>query len=262
MRNFLSLTTAFTIYATSLLAEAASPIVSSSLSTGWVQHDGQYVSAFELKLAPKWKTYWRVPGDAGIPPELNFSGSKNVKDVQIIWPRPVPFGPDDMRSLGYIDGMVLPLYITPQDPDAPVIVSLNARLGICEDICIPADLTLQQNLDTTRTRPIPKIVAALLDIVPDRTDSTSAKCRIHPNDTGWSIEAALRLPNLGAKETMVIEHTSRDKRVDVQDTHREGKDLLVTAQLRDTSGTSLARNQLTFTLIGERKAVSITGCQR
>src|ERR1700727_970436 len=58
----------------------------------------------EIKLDPGWKTYWRDPGDSGVPPTLDFSGSDNVKSVTVLWPAPELF-PDGAggKSIGYVD---------------------------------------------------------------------------------------------------------------------------------------------------------------
>ena len=43
----------------------------------------------EFKLEPGWKIYWRQPGDSGLPPELDFSSSKNLSSYEIKWPYPI-----------------------------------------------------------------------------------------------------------------------------------------------------------------------------
>ena len=70
----------------------------------------------EIKLDPGWKTYGRDPGDSGVPPKLDFAGSDNVKTVTVLWPAPERF-PDGAggNSIGYLDHVILPLRITPQD---------------------------------------------------------------------------------------------------------------------------------------------------
>ena len=65
-----------------------------------------------LQLQPGWKTYWRTPGDSGVPPRFDFSKSENVEAVTVLWPAPTKF--DDGaggHSLGYHDQIVLPLRI-------------------------------------------------------------------------------------------------------------------------------------------------------
>src|ERR1700680_1502382 len=73
-------------------------------------------AGIEIKLDSGWKTYWRDPGDSGVPPKLDFSGSDNVKTVTVLWPPPQRF-PDGAggNSIGYSDHVVLPLRIAPQD---------------------------------------------------------------------------------------------------------------------------------------------------
>src|SRR5579863_1491597 len=80
--------------------------------------DATYLRAgIEIRLDPGWKTYWREPGDSGVPPTFDFSGSENVKAVTVEWPAPERF-PDGAggNSIGYVGRIVLPLRIVQQDP--------------------------------------------------------------------------------------------------------------------------------------------------
>src|SRR5262249_8794093 len=67
----------------------------------------------ELKLDPGWKTYWRYPGDSGVPPRFDFGGSENVKTVAVRWPAPRHFVDDGGDTIGYTDGVIFPLDIVP-----------------------------------------------------------------------------------------------------------------------------------------------------
>ena len=84
------------------------------------------------------KTYWRSPGDAGIAPRFDWTGSQNVASVEVLWPAPVRFEDGDGWSIGYKDEVVLPLRVTPTAPGAPVTLRLRADYGICEKLCVPA----------------------------------------------------------------------------------------------------------------------------
>src|ERR1700680_2214125 len=56
-------------------------------------HDAAWLGAvIEIRLDTGWKTYWRYPGDSGVPPTLDFAGSENVKSVTVLWPAPGRFG--------------------------------------------------------------------------------------------------------------------------------------------------------------------------
>src|SRR6266568_4360744 len=60
-----------------------------------------YRSGVEIKLNPGWKTYWRYPGDSGVPPAFDFSKSENVKSVKVLYPTPHLFSDETGQSLGY-----------------------------------------------------------------------------------------------------------------------------------------------------------------
>jgi DsbC/DsbD-like thiol-disulfide interchange protein len=97
----------------------------------------------EIRLDPGWKTYWRDPGDSGVPPTFDFSGSENVKSVTVLWPAPERF-PDGAggHSIGYVGRLVLPLHVVQQDPAKHS--SLHVKLGyaVCANLCVPAEATL------------------------------------------------------------------------------------------------------------------------
>jgi DsbC/DsbD-like thiol-disulfide interchange protein len=92
----------------------------------------------EIKLQPGWKTYWRYPGDSGVPPAFDFSASENVKLVTVLWPAPVRFVDGGGTSIGYKGGVVLPLRVVPLDARKPVTLRLKLEYGVCEKLCVPA----------------------------------------------------------------------------------------------------------------------------
>ena len=49
---------------------------------------GQIGGGIEIALEPGWYTYWRNPGEAGVPPVFDFSGSENVASVDVMYPAP------------------------------------------------------------------------------------------------------------------------------------------------------------------------------
>jgi DsbC/DsbD-like thiol-disulfide interchange protein len=93
-----------------------------------------------IQLQPGWKTYWRTPGDSGVPPRFDFSKSDNVEAVTVLWPAPMKF--DDGAggvSLGYKQKVVLPLRIVAKNADKPVTLRADINYAVCEKICIPVD---------------------------------------------------------------------------------------------------------------------------
>ena len=106
--------------------------------------DAAYLHAgVELRLDPGWKTYWRYPGDSGVPPTFDFSGSDNVKAVTVEWPAPARF-PDGAggNSIGYVDRVILPLRVVAKDLNKPTSLHLKLDYDVCANMCVPADATL------------------------------------------------------------------------------------------------------------------------
>jgi DsbC/DsbD-like thiol-disulfide interchange protein len=106
----------------------------------------------EIKLKDGWKTYWRYPGDSGVPPILDFSKSKNVKAVTVLYPAPMRF-PDGAggSSIGYKGDVILPLHIAPEDPGKPVTLRLKLAYAACEKLCVPAEAELELALTGQNT---------------------------------------------------------------------------------------------------------------
>lgn len=100
--------------------------------------DSVLVGGIEIRLKHGWKTYWRTPGDSGIPPRFDFSKSDNVETVTVLWPAPAKF--DDGAggtAIGYTDKVVLPLRIIPKDAAKPVTLRATIDYAICERLCVP-----------------------------------------------------------------------------------------------------------------------------
>lgn len=93
-----------------------------------------------FQLQDGWKTYWRTPGDSGVPPRFDFSKSNNVEAVTVMWPAPRQF--DDGAggtSLGYKHQVVLPLRIVAKNPDKPLTLRADINYAVCEKLCVPVE---------------------------------------------------------------------------------------------------------------------------
>ncbi len=99
--------------------------------------DGRLVGGVEMLIEPDWYTYWRDPGEAGIPPEFDFSASTNVASVEVFYPAPERHDDGASVSLVYRNEVVFPLSIVPERPSQPVVLRVAARFGVCRDICVP-----------------------------------------------------------------------------------------------------------------------------
>jgi DsbC/DsbD-like thiol-disulfide interchange protein len=117
-------------------------------------------------LEPGWKTYWRTPGDSGVPPHFDFSKSDNVEAVTILWPAPKQF-PDGAggTSLGYKGDVVLPLRIVAKAADKPVTLRAAINYAVCDKLCVPVEANAElafTNVASTEDGAL----SAALDAVP------------------------------------------------------------------------------------------------
>ncbi|MBP7242763.1 protein-disulfide reductase DsbD domain-containing protein [Amaricoccus sp.] len=239
------------------------------LLPGWRAADGTYVAAVELRLAPGWHTYWRVPGASGMPPQFDWSGSRNLAAVAYEWPRPIVFESFGETMIGYENRLVLPVVLTPERPDAPVEARVDVQFGLCNDICAPASARLAVRLDPTapvgRTAKTAEIERALADrpVAAAAAGVTRARCRLGTDAAGATLTAEVDFdapPPAGV--TAVIEADERpDLWIGVPETRVEGRRVRATAPVEAAgSGLTLDRRSLRVTLIDSRQAIDIRGC--
>jgi DsbC/DsbD-like thiol-disulfide interchange protein len=103
-----------------------------------VAADGSLRAGVEIRLAAGWKTYWRYPGDSGVPPVFDFSKSENVKSFSILWPAPHRFTDGGGASIGYKGGVIFPVHVVPESPNRPATLRLTLDYAVCEKLCVPA----------------------------------------------------------------------------------------------------------------------------
>jgi DsbC/DsbD-like thiol-disulfide interchange protein len=96
-------------------------------------------AGIEVRLDKGWKTYWRYPGDSGVPPRFAFSQSENVQAVTVQWPFPQRFADDGGQSIGYKDRVIFPVRIEPKVSGKPVTLRLDLDYAVCEKLCVPAE---------------------------------------------------------------------------------------------------------------------------
>ncbi len=100
----------------------------------------------EVKLQPGWKTYWRSPGDAGFPPQVDFTGSTNVAATQFRWPIPARFQYYDLETFGYAKEVVFPIDVELERPGEPAALRARVDMLICDDVCIPHTMNVSLDL--------------------------------------------------------------------------------------------------------------------
>ena len=119
------------------------------------------LAGIEIALDPGYKTYWREPGESGLPPALDWAGSQNLGEARIAWPAPRREEDAGGVAYAYEEGVTLPVVVTPADPAAPVRLRLALEYGICREICIPAKANLALYLPAAAGEPSPALARAL-----------------------------------------------------------------------------------------------------
>jgi len=108
--------------------------------------DDHLRAGIEIKLKPGWHTYWRYPGDSGVPPRFSFEGSDNVASVQVLYPAPHAFTDEAGTTIGYKENVIFPLEVSPRDKDKPVTLHAKIDYAVCEKLCVPAEARAELTL--------------------------------------------------------------------------------------------------------------------
>ena len=160
----------FSLFASGACAQDASPWQEDAHSAirllAGSRSGAVLLGGIAVQLKPGWHTYWRTPGDSGVPPRFDFSKSENVEAVTVLWPAPKKF--DDGAggtSLGYVDQIVLPLRIVAKNTEKPVTLRAEVNYAVCEKICIPVQASLELPFTSVASTEDSALFAAL-DTVP------------------------------------------------------------------------------------------------
>ena len=234
---------------------------------GWSQSDGTRVAALDIRLAPGWHTYWRVPGEAGIPPRFDWSGSSNLDTVSYEWPRPIVFKTGGLQSFGFADRLVLPLRLRPIDATAPIRLALNLDFGVCDDICVPAEADVGATLALGEPEEGRAVIEAALADRPQTADEagvSGATCSLAPGNDGYELIAEVTFAAAPATTPVsVLESAQPDVWIGAPRSRIEGRTVIARAPIegRDTAGPVLERSGLRLTLLDAGRAIDIRGCR-
>ena len=181
-------------------ASFASAAVKSTASTARLlsagpPQSGSYRAAIEIALDPETITYWRQPGEAGSAPVFDFSKSVNVADVEPSFPAPKHIDEAGTVVAGYDARVVLPLKVTPRDPNAPVTLNLLLDYASCGKICLPAHADLSLELPRDGASPHAAAIAESERLVPKKITADEAKKRFALSRDG--ADGSWRLRYLG-----------------------------------------------------------------
>jgi DsbC/DsbD-like thiol-disulfide interchange protein len=153
--------------------------------------DAELRAGIEVKLRPGWKTYWRYPGDSGVPPHFDFSGSENLKKADVLFPAPHLFTDETGQSLGYKDTVIFPVVVSPQQAGKPVRLRAKVDYAVCEKLCVPAEGRAELTLVTGDSKHNPVL--------------TTAETRVPKRVTAAQLGLTAKRVNTGTKPSVIVE---------------------------------------------------------
>jgi suppressor for copper-sensitivity B len=158
-------------------------------------------AGLEFRFAKGWHGYWRTPGDAGIAPMVDWSGSVNIERDEIVWPAPSRLVIDDLQNSVYENHVVLPVKLFLKQADPAVRIKASLAYAACSDICVPlqAELTLSVVPGAGGT----SAEAALID---------AARKTVPGTPTAAGIEIVGTRVELSASEPMLIVDLRSDQK--------------------------------------------------
>ncbi len=255
----------FKIVLASLFMAATSPAFAQNFGTpakgeilsGWREDNGQHTAGLSIRLAAGWKTYWRAPGDGGIPPRFNWSGSRNLANVEVRFPTPVVMDQNGIRSIGYKRNVVFPLLVTAKDRSKPIQLSGEIELGVCEEVCIPITLKVTGLLPPVGSHD--PMIARELKTQPETRGTMT--CEIEPIADGLrlrTITSASGLP----KQAAVIESGTEGVWTSQPVLRRDGSRMIAEVEMVPPTAKpfALARSGVRLTMLGDGRAVEFLGC--
>lgn len=247
-------------------AQGYDDVVDLEILPGWRTEDGTHMAGLRIRLAPGWKTYWRAPGDAGIPPLFDWQGSQNMSGVAFHWPVPEVGVENGMRSIGYGGEVTIPVQVAVSDPGGMARMAGRVQIGICEEICIPVELSFDALLPpTSGAGRDPAIVASLVDqpLAAAEAGVGTVVCDVSPIEDGLRLVATVQMPAAHQSDVVVIEAGDPEVWVSEPRVRRTGTALTAVSELLHVDGGPFAldRSEVRITVIGGAAgAVDIRGC--
>lgn len=236
-----------------------------TLLRGWQLEDGSYQAGLEFTLNPGWKTYWRAPGPAGLPPVFSWEGSSNIGEVTFDWPIPKVIDQNGMITLGYVEHFVLPIRFTPAEK-GPVRIVMSLNFGVCSDICVPAQAVFLTQLDGADREGAAQIEAAL-NHQPQSAEGAGLEdisCAVETRANGYEITAQLSFAEAIEAPLTVIEYSTQDIWIDMTESQSLGGAITANAPMQFYGGGALDMDmsEITVSVFGTERAVEIQGCPK
>ncbi len=273
MKNFLQLSLRSTLNLFVFSVACAAPTLTLAASSAWYEVDGAKIrlvalpnpngntidAGLQIEMENGWKTYWRSPGASGIPPEINFFGSKNIASTKLDYPVPSAFGDAENLTAGYKSSTVFPISIEPLFAGRPVTLKAKGILGICGEVCLPVqfDLSLKEDGKGVSTR---DVAAALLksrsNLIGKHRNDFRIKTAILTITPEKSLMVSARVPSGTMKSALFVEGPNEWYLTPVHAEKIENGIAYFTVRLSDIPNAAKPlETELTFSLVADGNGV-------
>lgn len=160
-------------------------------------------AALQIEPAPGWITYWREPGDAGIPPAISLDAASRMTPGEISFPVPKRIDNGDIRDIGYDAAVAFPFIIKGASA-ATDKVTANVFIGICRNICIPFQADLTAALDETANPEEDAILASARKALPEQASGSFRVDSHRMNAALDRLDLSLKLPSPDAHPQVFV----------------------------------------------------------
>jgi DsbC/DsbD-like thiol-disulfide interchange protein len=180
-------------------------------STDWIETDGARIrlsalaptddgtiqAVLDVDLLPGWKTYWKDPGEAGVPPSLAVERSENITSAEIHFPAPERISDDYSTWAGYKYPVLFPITLRQHSSGKASVLKADLFLGICQDICIPfqTSFTLELDPDTPANAFEKRLVRRAFRALPEPPDDSFQVLEHAITEDGQSMVLSIQAPD-------------------------------------------------------------------
>ncbi len=214
----------------------------------------------EYKLAPKWHTYWRTAGDAGVPLKIETQGSTNINSLEIKWPFPhrtISYG--TLQTYTYGGNTTIPFAINVEDDTQDVTLALQIKHMVCDEICIPLEDTISLTIPANHTDSSNhKILQAALKNIP-RKNGYKGLSLVQAGSTSDALTLLAKNEKGFTAPELFIEQASKNFRFPIQSSlifSEDKTEALFTVPYEKLIGDkALNAREITVTLVNDTHSI-------
>lgn len=252
-----------TLVSSQAIVSTGQSFMDADLVAGAPLPEGGRIAGLGLSMEDGWKTYWRSPGETGVPPVFDWSGSRNLRSVEVLWPAPELFESFGMQTVGYSHVVMLPLVLEPEDASKPIELKLKATLGVCRELCVVEEFSFARNFAPDEAEAEERVTRSV-DAVPGGASDaglSEASCRIRGAGSTRDFEARLRFARDFTAPVVLVEGPE-SVWIGTTETTVEGNELAVQAKVEIFDESAwIDRSDLRLTVLDGPFSADIQGCE-